>query len=323
MPRGQPCSDLEFAQGLDQWFQKIEKLPNADAWMLCGKTSTEKPVDGGVFLPVHPTLAHLLEVAAVADRLLARLPRHLYRRLFHVFGGGVRGRKFLLFCCAMHDLGKLTPAFIGNRLARNHVEIRQQYEARGFDFPSTEEFDHGKFTAELVTSLLEQLGWLGARRVARALAAHHGTYHTDAHLTGLGKQTLGKNPRWEACRVAVIQALRTVFRVRTAVPRVRHHDHGGLAFLVDAFKSGILGKFVLNSNESVREIPIYTDARTYSPTISACPTVLLYRKSGVHYWPVVDSLDVYDANDGNGVVATIQATFSAEVSAVHRWDPAV
>jgi CRISPR-associated endonuclease/helicase Cas3 len=231
MSRGLPCTDLEFAQALEHWFQEVEKLPDASAWLLCGKTSTEKPTDGGVFLPVHPTLAHLLEVAAVAERLLARLPRHLYRRLFHVFGGGSRGKRFLLFCCAMHDFGKLTPAFIGNRLAKNHPEIRQQYEARGFDFPATEEFDHGKFTVELVTLLLEQLGWPGARRVARAIGAHHGTYHTDARLVGLGRRVLGKSASWQKCRDAVVQALRTVFHVHMAVPKVRPHDHGGLVLL--------------------------------------------------------------------------------------------
>lgn len=60
----------------------------------------------------HPLLLHLLDVAAVADGVLAREPEATRTKMASVLGlAWIEARPWILLLIACHDLGKASPGF--------------------------------------------------------------------------------------------------------------------------------------------------------------------------------------------------------------------
>src|SRR5580692_532456 len=59
----------------------------------------------------HPLLCHMLDVSAVAARLLANLSPAVRIRFEELFGGAESMLSWTSFLAALHDLGKASPAF--------------------------------------------------------------------------------------------------------------------------------------------------------------------------------------------------------------------
>jgi CRISPR-associated endonuclease Cas3-HD len=159
-------SQSESERTLDQWFARAEGRP---AFMLWGKAHDGQP------WPMHPLVCHVLDVAAVAALLLARVMSPALReRLLACDPDRERGFRSLLFIVALHDLGKATPAFQHKR-----PEARAPLQARGFDLERVKPQDrhHGDIGFWLLRDALKSRGsGTSATKLARAVAAHHGEF---------------------------------------------------------------------------------------------------------------------------------------------------
>lgn len=128
----------------------------------------------------HGLLAHMLDVAAVARRLIAREPASSLDRLACRMGISpeVCKRTFPALI-GLHDIGKGIPGF-----QNKWPEGRRADEAAGLDFPPRLlAFDaHDLASGALLKQLLAP--WVGpsAARLANAVAAHHGYLFTSNEL---------------------------------------------------------------------------------------------------------------------------------------------
>jgi hypothetical protein len=85
---------------LDEWFERAAGRP---AFQLWGKAHDGQP------WPMHPLLCHMLDVAAVAARMLAETTPHALRdRLLAIDPDREHAFRTLLFVIALHDFGKAT-----------------------------------------------------------------------------------------------------------------------------------------------------------------------------------------------------------------------
>ena len=179
------------------------------AWECWGKAQPQ----GGC--PAHPLLCHSIDVAAVAGQLLtSRLPRALRRELLSLVPGEpLASARLLLVLVALHDIGKFTPAF------QAKVEwARRLLPAQGFDFDvRTSDRHHGDAGLVFGAPALEAVGLDGgsARRLARAVAAHHGEWPRDENLTRfeMSRRERGVQPRWHDARAGAVAELTSFFGV--------------------------------------------------------------------------------------------------------------
>jgi CRISPR-associated endonuclease/helicase Cas3 len=205
----------------EQWFAKSAGRP---AWECWGKAQSAGTC------PAHPLLCHMLDVAAVAERLLTtHAPRATRRRLLALSPLGEESSlRFLLSLIALHDLGKLTPGF------QSKVEWAQRcLQGVGYDFPGAfKARQHGATGFVFITEALERLGAPtdAGVRLARSVAAHHGEFPGDSLLTRerMGRRERGEG-RWELARHETVGALGELFAPVDAA-RVSPVDH---AFVVE------------------------------------------------------------------------------------------
>lgn len=199
----------------DAWFAAAHGRP---AWELWGKGRPSGSC------PAHPVLLHMLDVAAVAALLLTRIaPRALRQRLLSLHPDGeLASLRLLLFVIALHDLGKITPAFQA-KLPWAQPLLR----ARGFDLDAPESArHHGDAGLGFLRDALRELGLpnTAARALARAVTAHHGEFPTDASLNGaFGGKERGRSERWNTARHDAVAMLREFFDAHA--PSVLAVDH--------------------------------------------------------------------------------------------------
>jgi len=148
----------------------------------------------------HPLICHLLDVGAVAKAMLARsVPLSVQRRL-----GTIGSDAFLAASCALHDLGKASPAFQAKR-----AELAKSVEENGLPVgrpANSEAAPHGLVTLWTLPRLLEdrKASYRTARELAAVLAAHHGLFPTDFQALTPYRELAGTNDKgttaWDACR---------------------------------------------------------------------------------------------------------------------------
>jgi CRISPR-associated endonuclease/helicase Cas3 len=171
----------------------------------------------------------MVDVAAVAAILLTRITAPaLRRRLLAIHpDGDEHSLRLLLFVIALHDLGKMTPAF---QVKLDWAQVLlPQY---GFDLDAAADArHHGDVGLGFVLDALCSVAI--ERRVARALAravtAHHGEFPTNTSLERApGRRERGASARWDAARTAVVDDLRNLFGVADAPSLVVHHAYVAL-----------------------------------------------------------------------------------------------
>ncbi|MFT2017430.1 CRISPR-associated endonuclease Cas3'' [Streptomyces sp. 796.1] len=153
-------------------------------------------------------ITHLLDTGAVAERLWdGFLAPTLRRQLDAAAGGPGRGRTLLAWICALHDIGKVTPAF-----QCRFAAYEQSLRAAGLGwskivpkFP----WHHGAAGGYLLGSLLRREGWPAEHIawVVPLVAGHHGFVHAADVLEppskGLGQ--LQGGTRWDEARRAHVR----------------------------------------------------------------------------------------------------------------------
>lgn len=123
----------------------------------------------------HHLLAHLLDVAAVAEIILSREPPSTLRWIADALGlSDVHGAGWITFLVGLHDFGKAIPGF-----QDKWPQGRQTDEAAGLIFTprSLTVTDHARASAALLPMLLLErlpahMDWI--RDVLQAISAHHG-----------------------------------------------------------------------------------------------------------------------------------------------------
>ncbi len=153
----------------------------------------------------HGVLAHLLDVAAVAERMLEHEPessldwaaQHLGVHREHV-------TRWIACLIGLHDFGKAIPGF-----QDKWAEGRQADEALGLTFParSLSVTDHACASAALLWEHLprqgiEHLLWI--RHVLQAISAHHG-YNFSQSEFNRAKPPF-EPPAWSAARKEIFTA---------------------------------------------------------------------------------------------------------------------
>jgi len=153
----------------------------------------------GVF---HPLINHMVDVGTTAEAILQRaMPRALRERFERL--GGVES---LSAWCALHDLGKASPAFQAKR-----PDLAARVEQAGLPVGKPlvpQKAPHGLVTLWTLPALLRERGAsaVGAGRIAEVLGAHHGLFAAPAQqLTQLWK--LAGTGGWTQCRNELVDAV--------------------------------------------------------------------------------------------------------------------
>lgn len=172
--------------------------------------------------PAHQLLAHLIDVAACVLAILEREPPATRAQIVKDFGLPEKiALRWLALLCALHDVGKATPAFANGR-GYPHGDIQMQ-EAGLIRRPQGRPDDplpHGAMSQGIVPDLLKSLGWPPklAKRAADAIGAHHGFRFTNAVLARHSDPGQRGDARWQQGRVEMVDALVEALGLRGARP---------------------------------------------------------------------------------------------------------
>lgn len=177
------------------------------SWLLWGKA---QPLGS---CPAHPLLLHMLDVAAVAGLLLERTSGAVRKELLSLCPEPEDAVRWFLFIVALHDLGKASPAF--QQKAEWAIGELSQY---GFDFdPPEHARHHGDLGFVFLVQTLIERGVCKehAHSLARAVAAHHGQFPVESHVTTKypGAQECG-NECWSKARRGIVRQLADFFAIR-------------------------------------------------------------------------------------------------------------
>lgn len=162
------------------------------------KSGTES-AEGG-----HGLLAHMLDVAAVADVILSHEPASTHQWLAHELGMEVSAVSQMVSCwVGLHDLGKATPGF-----QNKWPEGREQDERNGLQFltASLSHSQHDLASAAVLRNLLLSVGhapaW--AMGAAQAVSAHHGYNFLPTQVkNGMPR---GEGSTWSVVRQEIFDA---------------------------------------------------------------------------------------------------------------------
>lgn len=150
-------------------------------------------------------LSHMLDTAAVAERIWDGMLSENVKTLLVEIGGG-DGLRFFMWLCGVHDCGKATPAHqvlddvSARRVLAQGLCWRPGQTMRGWR--------HTKAGGKLLRDLLErrwakaQIDW-----VWPIVAGHHGTFPPVGALNApeSRKDHHGKGPEWRAVQAAVVE----------------------------------------------------------------------------------------------------------------------
>lgn len=125
----------------------------------------------------HGLLSHMLDTAAVADRLWEKLPRSATEAPRRTLGADAR--RLCAFLAGAHDVGKANPYF-QSKVRSQRIRLESAF---GLKLPRAEEPKrHGHATVALLFDWLSaSAGWkrLVARSIALAVGGHHGRFPFD------------------------------------------------------------------------------------------------------------------------------------------------
>jgi CRISPR-associated endonuclease/helicase Cas3 len=153
----------------------------------------------------HGVLAHILDVAAVAETILRREPPSTPRWIARELGLSSEDVVRWIACLVgLHDFGKAIPGF-----QNKWPDGRQACEAAGLSFArrSLDATDHARASAVLLPGLLsrmlpKQAAWV--RDILQAVSAHHGYNFSQRDL--IDAKPRFESPEWAEARSAVFEA---------------------------------------------------------------------------------------------------------------------
>ncbi|MFC9261299.1 CRISPR-associated helicase Cas3' [Streptomyces hydrogenans] len=157
---------------------------------------------------VHLLLGHLLDTAAVAELMWDRYLAPRTKRLLEVVSGG-RGRMLFVWLCAVHDVGKATPAF-QEFDAAGAARVR----ASGLSWRSaalkSKRWRHDKAGGRLLMDVLgpewrpEHVGW-----VWPLIAGHHGAFPSAGVLgdRAVPREHQGRGAQWGEVQRALVEVV--------------------------------------------------------------------------------------------------------------------
>jgi CRISPR-associated endonuclease/helicase Cas3 len=154
-------------------------------------------------------LAHLLDAAATAEAMWDRvLPAVVRDDLADGLGiPTTAARSWVTFLAALHDLGKVCPAF---QLRPEAGALRERYERWGGPLSSDGRVPHGYVTAQAGRELLADPPFSLTPNVAQELAAltagHHGLFPTPDEMLHADPRLVGREP-WRSARLTIGQSL--------------------------------------------------------------------------------------------------------------------
>lgn len=151
----------------------------------------------------HGLLAHMLDVAAVAERLLTREPPAAVAKAAAGMGlASDTAIRAIAAAVGLHDLGKAIPGFQAKWVVGRAVD-----EASGLGFaPHTLAADQHDLASEVeLRGFLRQQFAGQAASVASAVAAHHGHFFNAKQTANLPVSAAGqpsRQARWQAMGAA-------------------------------------------------------------------------------------------------------------------------
>lgn len=220
-------ADLQMEARVREWEKAARRRPE---WSLWGKAQ------GGDHQSAiaHPLICHMLDVALVSRSLLDRLvPRAQLERLRTISQMSHEAMvAWVSFLVALHDLGKASPAF---QAKAGFLELVLQ--AAGFDLtpPSHAQY-HGTVGVDWISTDLTLRGIPAdaSHRLARAVAAHHGTFPSDfeSDHSLRSRRELGASSVWAAARRQIADLLHSALQVPADVLSAElARDHSFIVFL--------------------------------------------------------------------------------------------
>jgi CRISPR-associated endonuclease/helicase Cas3 len=174
----------------------------------------------------HPLLCHMLDVSAVAARLLANLSPAVRIRFEELFGGAESMLSWTSFLAALHDLGKASPAFqLYPRFSRiDKQAIGWRLREEGFPlprYPARDLIRHGTIGARVLPGILAGYGFTSeaAESYARIVAGHHGAIPKRAEITApqVGPDACGSG-EWDRSRREIVDSLASLSCIARASP---------------------------------------------------------------------------------------------------------
>jgi CRISPR-associated endonuclease/helicase Cas3 len=204
---GTAGADVPVVSSPQEW---MELARGRSEWWLWGKATPTS------VCPAHPLLCHMLDVTAVAARMLSsQQPVALRERLLAVAPDELAALQMLLFVIALHDLGKATPAFQGK------VDwAKRELQSRDFDFNlRPKDRHHGDIGMVFLTPVLEKRGAAPevACALARAVTAHHGQFPLESSQISRPREE-GRKPPWGTAREAIVESLAQFFGLEQLHP---------------------------------------------------------------------------------------------------------
>jgi CRISPR-associated endonuclease/helicase Cas3 len=175
----------------------------------------------GSGLSYHPLICHLLDVGAVTeamwDNVLSPWARRRIAAALELEEH--HARAWVVFCAALHDLGKCCPPF-----QHQHEVAWERVATSGFAFPMDAKkwVAHGTVSAVVLNQLLPRMFEVPSRVaevIATAIGGHHGSFPTDQDENNISGHDRGR-VRWPEARSEVMELVADCFSLpREAAPQ--------------------------------------------------------------------------------------------------------
>lgn len=163
----------------------------------------------------HPLIYHLIDVGqstlALWNLALTPATKWQFAKMLELEKVDDAGR-LLAFWASLHDMGKAAPGF-----QRKYPPAIPGLKEAEFTFPDAtpKPAPHGQVSAwALETLLAREPGYSPqvAKKIARAVGGHHGTWPLPGSLQALERQIADKgDAAWDAIRAELLLAVKTVF----------------------------------------------------------------------------------------------------------------
>ena len=168
----------------------------------------------------HPLVCHLLDVAAVAEAMWDRVLPEVVRR---DIADGLRvtlagARAWAVFLAAVHDLGKLSPAF---QLRAAAGPLRPACEQWGGVLPVNIRPPHGLVSALALAEIFSSTPYAMPLPLAREFAAvaggHHGAFPSPLTLQAVDSRGAGREP-WRSARAVTADRIAALLGLLPEAP---------------------------------------------------------------------------------------------------------
>ncbi|MFJ2649465.1 CRISPR-associated helicase Cas3' [Streptomyces sp. NPDC087420] len=158
-------------------------------------------------------LSHLLDTAAVAERLWDGFVSPSTRRMLDAIAGGAgRGRFLFMWLCGIHDCGKATPAF-QSMWPKGALAVRAAGLGWHEGTVSKNKWRHDRAGAYVLRAVLPQAGWCDehVEWVWPLVAGHHGAFpgHGATEPPRKGRGELAGRPPWAEAQWSLVERFTT------------------------------------------------------------------------------------------------------------------